>query len=88
VLVSALFLALAAQGTVQGVASYVPLVSTIAMPQRLFAGTASWWEPVVSLALTLVTALGAVVLGERLYARSLLQTRHRLTLREALHSRS
>ncbi|MDQ2756041.1 MAG: ABC transporter permease [Actinomycetota bacterium] len=84
VLVGTLILGLVARGTVQVVASYVPVVSTIAMPLRLFAGTASWWEPVLSLALTCAFAFGAVVLGERLYSRSLLQTQRRLSVREAL----
>ncbi len=84
VLVATMFLGLIGQGTVQVVASYVPIVSTIAMPQRLFAGTASWWEPVLSLAITCGVAYGAVVLGERLYSRSLLQTQRRLSVREAL----
>ncbi|MEO3937460.1 ABC transporter permease [Dermatophilaceae bacterium Soc4.6] len=84
VLVATLFLGLVAQGTVQVVASYVPIVSTIAMPLRLFAGTASWWEAVLSLGLTCAFAFGAVLLGERLYSRSLLQTQRRLSVREAL----
>jgi len=84
VLVTTMFVGLVGQGTVQVVASYVPIVSTIAMPQRLFAGTASWWEPVLSLAITCSVAFGAVVLGERLYSRSLLQTQRKLSVREAL----
>ncbi|QYJ04195.1 ABC transporter permease [Nocardioides panacisoli] len=64
-------------------ASYVPPVSAIVMPQRLVEGTAAWWEPVAALAL-LVAAAGALVLvGERIYRRALLQTGGKLSLRQA-----
>lgn len=66
------------------VASYVPLLSTIAMPVRVVSGDAAWWEPVVSLLIGLVAAYVIVRVAEKLYRRSLLQTGHRLTYREAL----
>lgn len=88
VLVITMVLGLVGQGTVQVVASYVPVLSVLAMPQRLFAGTAAWWEPVVSLGLTLVFVVLAVWVGERLYSRTLLQTQRRLSLREALRVRA
>lgn len=66
------------------VASYVPLLSTIAMPVRVVSGDAAWWEPVVALLIGLVAAYFIVRLAERLYRRSLLQTGHRLSYREAL----
>jgi ABC-2 type transport system permease protein len=52
----------------------------------LFTGDAAWWEPVVSLLITLVFAAFAVVVGERLYARSVLQTQRRMTIREAMRA--
>lgn len=88
VLVITMVLGLVGQGTVQVVASYVPILSVLAMPQRLFAGTAAWWEPVVSLGLTLAFVVLAVWVGERLYSRTLLQTQRRLSLREALRVRA
>ena len=61
-------------------------VSTVAMPQRLLAGTAAWWEPVLSLLVTLAFAALAVMAGERLYRRSVMQTQRRLTIREAMRA--
>ncbi len=83
-LVGILFLGIMASGTVQVVASYVPLASVITMPGRLLAGTAAWWEPIVSLGITVVFAALMIAVAERLYRRSLLQTGGRLSLRQAL----
>ncbi|MFC6712341.1 ABC transporter permease [Branchiibius cervicis] len=66
------------------IASYVPLFSTIAMPVRVVSGDAAWWEPVVALLIGLAAAYYIVRIAERLYRRSLLQTGHRLSYREAL----
>lgn len=79
-----LFLGIFATGTWQSVASYIPIASIVTMPARLAAGTAAWWEPLVSLAITAVFAYGVVVVAERIYRRSLLQTQGRLTYRQAL----
>ncbi|AKU18440.1 ABC transporter permease [Luteipulveratus mongoliensis] len=80
-----LFAGIFASGTAQVIASYVPIVSIVAMPGRVVAGTASWWEPLVSLALMAAVAYGVVVIAERIYRRSLMQTQKRLTMRQALH---
>lgn len=88
VLVATMVVGLVGQGTVQVVASYVPILSVLAMPQRLFAGTAQWWEPVASLGVTLAFVLLALWVGERLYSRTLLQTQRRLSVREALRLRA
>lgn len=70
-------------GTAQTVLSYVPPASAVLMPQRILDGSALWWEPVVALAI-LVAAAGVVVLmAERLYRRSLLQTQGTLSMRQA-----
>lgn len=83
-LVALLFLGMMGTGTVQVIASYVPIASVITMPARLLAGTAQWWEPVISLGITLAFAALMIWLGERIYRRSLLQTGGRLSLRQAL----
>lgn len=83
-LVALLFLGISASGTVQVVASYVPIASVITMPARLLAGTAAWWEPIASLGVTLAFAALMIGVGERIYRRSLLQTGGRLSLRQAL----
>ena len=83
-LVGLLFLGLMGTGTTQVIASYVPIASVVTMPARLLAGTAAWWEPVLSLALTLAAAAALIAIAERIYRRSLLQTGGRLSLRQAL----
>lgn len=73
-----------AKGTWMTVLSYVPVVSTVLMPVRLFTGEASWWEAIVALALTVAFAVVAVLFSERLYRRSLLQTQGKLSIRQAM----
>jgi ABC-2 type transport system permease protein len=70
-------------GTAQTVLSYVPPASAVLMPQRILDGSAQWWEPVVALAILLVAAGAVVVVAERLYRRSLLQTQGRISVRQA-----
>jgi len=70
-------------GTPQTVLSYVPPASAVLMPQRILEGSAQWWEPVVSLGILLATAAVVVLVAERLYRRSLLQTQGRISVRQA-----
>lgn len=72
------------QDTWQVIGSYVPIMSTVTMPIRLVAGTASWWEPAVATVITLVTAAVIIRIAERVYRRSIMQTGRKLTYREAL----
>lgn len=71
------------EGAWQTVGSYVPLLSAVLMPIRILRGEATWWQALIALALLLVTASATVVLGERLYRRSLLQTGGRISWRQA-----
>ncbi len=86
ILMVAMFMGLFGEGTVRVVGSYLPVVSAISMPQRLLAGEAAWWEPFVSLAVTLAFAAWTMVIGERLYKRSILNTGRRLRVREVLRA--
>jgi len=86
VLVGALMVGFVGAGLVRTIGSYVPIVSVVAMPQRVLAGDATWWEPILSLLVTLAFAAFAVVVGERLYRRSVMQTQRRLTIREAMRA--
>lgn len=79
-----LFAGIFLTGAGRVIASYVPVVSIVAMPSRLADGTAAWWEPLVALTLMAVTAYGIVVVAEKIYRRSLMQTQGRLTIRQAL----
>ena len=78
------FVSLSLEGSAERVASYVPIASVISMPTRVLLGDAAWWEPLLSLVITALFALAAVVLGEKAYRRSLMQTRGRLSWRQAL----
>lgn len=69
---------------VLAVMSYVPFSAPVGMPMRLFAGEAQWWEPLVSLAVLLLTTAGAILLGARVYSGSLLRIGARVRLGEAL----
>ncbi|MGW0178036.1 ABC transporter permease [Nocardia sp. NPDC003345] len=84
VIMLVLFLGIFATGTAQTVTSYIPIVSIVTMPARLAAGTAAVWEPFVSLAVMAAAAYAIVVVAERIYRRSLMQTQGRLTYRQAL----
>lgn len=66
------------------VLSYVPFSAPVAMPVRLFLGEAAWWEPLVALVLLAAATVGVVLLGARIYERSLLRFSGRVTVREAL----
>lgn len=79
-----LFAGIFLTGTARVVASYVPIMSIVAMPGRLAEGTAAWWEPFIALALMAVATYGIVVIAEKIYRRSLMQTQGRLTMRQAL----
>lgn len=79
-----LFAGIFLSGTARVVASYVPIMSIVAMPGRLAEGTAAWWEPIVSLALMAVATYAIVIVAEKIYRRSLMQTQGRLTIRQAL----
>jgi ABC-2 type transport system permease protein len=73
--------------TVLKVMSYVPFSAPVGMPVRLFLGQASWWEPLIALALLVVTTVGVIVLGARIYERSLLRIGPRVRLREVMRER-
>lgn len=84
VLIAALLVGLFAKGAWLTVASYVPLVSSVAMPVRMLTDTVQWWEP--WLALGLCAAFGLIMfrVGERVYQRAVFQGGQALTWRKAL----
>lgn len=65
-------------------ASYVPVANVVAMPTRVLSGEALWWEPFLSLALLAAFSSVCIRFAAQIYRRSLMQTRQRLTVREAL----
>ncbi|MFD6397969.1 ABC transporter permease [Nocardia sp. NPDC060249] len=79
-----LFAGIFLTGTARTIGSYVPIMSIVAMPARLADGTAAWWEPFIALALMAIATYAIVVVAEKIYRRSLMQTQARLTMRQAL----
>lgn len=70
--------------TVLNILSYVPFSAPVAMPMRLFLGDAMWWEPLVALALLAATTVVVIMIGAKIYERSLLRTGARVKLGEVL----
>jgi ABC-2 type transport system permease protein len=64
--------------------SYIPFSAPVGMPLRLYLGEALWWEPIVSLAVLVVTCGGAILVAARIYSGSLLRMGARVKLTEAL----
>src|SRR5699024_9440950 len=71
ILMAALFVGILAQGTVLKIASFVPLVSSVAMPVRLVAGDVPLWQPALSLAIAVATAIPLGRVGERFCSRAM-----------------
>lgn len=69
---------------VMTILSYIPFSAPVAMPVRLFVGEAQWWEPLLSLVILLVSCVGAILVGAKIYENSLLRMGSRVKLREAL----
>ncbi|WP_433021520.1 ABC transporter permease [Kribbella sp. CA-294648] len=65
-------------------ASFVPIASSMAMPGRMLTENVPLWQPLLAIAILLVTTVLVVRLGARLYERTLLQTGRRLGYREAI----
>ena len=63
-----------------------PATAPLAMPGRIALGAATWWEPLVAVALTLAAIAGLVVFAGRVYTNAILHTGPTLRLRDAWHS--
>ncbi|GAA2248137.1 ABC transporter permease [Rarobacter faecitabidus] len=70
--------------TVMAIASYVPFSAPVAMPVRVFMGTAAWWEPLISLAVLAGSAWVGIALAAAVYSRTVLRTGARVKLKDAL----
>lgn len=84
VLIAALLVGLFAKGAWLSVASYVPLVSSVAMPVRMLTDTVQWWEPWLALGLCAIFGFIMFRVGERIYQRAVFQGGQALTWRKAL----
>ncbi|MGL5853404.1 MAG: ABC transporter permease [Phycicoccus sp.] len=65
------------------VLSFVPPFSAVLMPTRLVEGDVAVWEPLLALALLVLAAAAIILVAERIYRRSLLQTGGKLSMRQA-----
>lgn len=83
-LVGILFVGLYAKGTVLVIASYIPIVSSVAMPIRLLTGNVPWWEPALSLLVVVAFSWAVLIFAEKIYRRAVMHTGGPLTLRKAL----
>lgn len=84
VIMVALFTGLFAEGTVLTVASFVPVVSSVAMPIRLLSDDVALWQPIASLVITAAAAYLLLRLGEKIYQRAVMQGGTALSWRQAL----
>lgn len=84
VLVAVLFVGIYAKGSWLLAASYIPVISSVAMPIRLLNSDVPMWEPFVSLAIAVAAAWAMVLLGERIYRRAIMATGGALSWRKAL----
>jgi ABC-2 type transport system permease protein len=80
------FLTFTASGSFLTVLSYVPVANVVAMPVRVLSGDASWWEPAVSLVGLAAFAVLALLVSERAFRGSLMQTGGRISWKQALRA--
>lgn len=78
------FFAVFAGASAKTVASFVPIASSMAMPGRMLTEHVPVWQPLLAIAILLVTTVLIIRLGARLYERTLLKTGRRLGYREAI----
>ncbi len=82
-ILAALGAGLFATGQLLVVASYVPVMSSVAMPIRMLNTEVALWEPILSLVIALAAAAALIYLGEKIYRRAVMQP-GALSLRKAM----
>ncbi len=83
ILMGVYFAGFLARGTAAQVLSYVPIASSVVMPQRLLAGESTWIDALIALVLCVAFMGVAIWVGERIYRRGILKTSGILGLKEA-----
>ena len=84
VLIAALFAGIYVSGTWLKVVSFVPVLSSIAMPRRLLTEDVALWEPLLALALTLAVAALLTRLGARIYRTNIMRGGTSVSWKQAL----
>lgn len=80
-----LFAPILLDGHWERVLSYVPIFSSVLMPTRILSGSAEWWEATLALTACLPFCFVTLLLGERMYRRSVMQTNGRVSWFSFLH---
>ncbi|MFJ2619360.1 ABC transporter permease [Glutamicibacter sp. NPDC087344] len=83
-LVAVMFIGIYAKGSLLVIASYIPIVSSVAMPIRMLSGDVPLWEALLSLTVLLVVCWAVLLFSERIYRRAVMHTGGALTLRKAI----
>lgn len=84
ILVAALFAGIYTKGTVLHIISFVPVVSSIAMPMRLLTENVEFWEPLVAIALTLLAAWLLTRVGAHIYRNNIMRGGSSVSWKQAL----
>lgn len=84
VLIAALFAGIYVSGTWLKIVSFVPVLSSIAMPRRLLTEDVALWEPLLALTLTLATAALLTRLGARIYRANIMRGGTSVSWKQAL----
>lgn len=88
IIMGAFVIGMAASGTVLKVASYIPVISSVAMPKRLATGEAQWWEALIALVIAVAAAAAVTQFATKLYTRSVMHTGGRMSYRDALKAQA
>ncbi len=70
------------------VLAYLPPTAPFAMPTLIGFGAATWWQFLLSVAVTLVCTVGVALVAARVYRTAVLQTGRRVRLRELVPTRT
>lgn len=74
-------------GPVAQVATFIPFSAPMVLPIRVAAGEIELWAVLASVAIVLVSIVGAIMLAARVYAGGAMHLRGQLKLRQALKAR-
>ncbi|MCC9173692.1 ABC transporter permease [Arthrobacter sp. zg-Y179] len=81
---AALFAGMFAKGQLLVIASFVPVISSVAMPIRMLSSEVPLWQTFASLAIALAAAYVLLNFAAKIYRRAVLQSGGSLTLRKAM----
>ncbi|MCC9144586.1 MULTISPECIES: ABC transporter permease [unclassified Arthrobacter] len=84
VIFAALFAGMFAKGQLLVIASFVPVISSVAMPIRMLNSDVPLWQTFAALAIALAAAYALLAFAAKIYRRAVLQSGGALTLRKAM----